>query len=183
VLRQIVNANAKTGITTINKILYFPSLRLHGMWDQHFFGLPLGQSPSKLIQTFGILIILIPIVTAGLQLIQSKMMFGSQNTKNHESNSAKASSDKLELAKNTKKEKQSLSKQTGKPADKQDDFAQVFQTQSLFMLPIIIAYSSFVFPAGISLYWNTFTIFGIIQQYKISGWGGLDLKNIWKKKI
>jgi YidC/Oxa1 family membrane protein insertase len=53
------------------------------------------------------------------------------------------------------------------------DFATAFQTQSLYMLPLMIGFFSFQFPLGLSLYWNTFTIFGIIQQYKISGLGGL----------
>jgi YidC/Oxa1 family membrane protein insertase len=43
----------------------------------------------------------------------------------------------------------------------------------------MIGFFSFSFPIGISLYWNTFTIFGIIQQYKIMGLGGL---NTWIKK-
>ena len=163
VLRQIVNVNPKTGIATINKILYIPSLHLHGMWDQHFFGLPLGQSPSKLLHSYGILIFLIPIVTAGLQLLQSRMMFAVQ---------PKPAPTLPEKNKKGKELDKIASDKAAAP--KQDDFAQVFQTQSLFMLPIIIGYSSFAFPAGISLYWNTFTIFGIIQQYMLQGWGGLQ---------
>lgn len=60
-----------------------------------------------------------------------------------------------------------------------DDFATVFQKQSAYIFPIMIAVFSFTLPIGLSLYWNTFSIFGIIQQYKISGWGGLE--ELWQK--
>ena len=67
---------------------------------------------------------------------------------------------------------------------KKEDFATAFQTQSTYIFPVMIGFFSYSFPIGLSLYWNTFTIFGIIQQYKILGLGGLtDWKNrIWKKK-
>ena len=58
---------------------------------------------------------------------------------------------------------------------KKEDFATAFQTQSLYIFPVMIGFFSYNFPVGLSLYWNTFTIFGIIQQYKISGLGGLRL--------
>lgn len=58
---------------------------------------------------------------------------------------------------------------------KKDDFATAFQAQSTYILPIMIGFFSFNFPIGLSLYWNTFSIFGIIQQYFVTGWGGLKL--------
>ena len=60
-----------------------------------------------------------------------------------------------------------------KTEKKKEDLASAFQTQSLYIFPVMIGFFSFNFPVGLSLYWNTFTIFGIIQQYKISGLGGL----------
>ncbi|MBP9716412.1 MAG: YidC/Oxa1 family membrane protein insertase [Candidatus Levybacteria bacterium] len=71
---------------------------------------------------------------------------------------------------------------SSKPKDKKkrnDDFASVFQTQSTYIFPIMIAFFSFTLPVGLSLYWNTFSIFGIIQQYKIVGLGGLE--DLWQK--
>ena len=44
----------------------------------------------------------------------------------------------------------------------------------------MIGFFSYGFPIGLSLYWNTFSIFGIIQQHRVSGWGGL--KDLWEKK-
>ncbi len=45
------------------------------------------------------------------------------------------------------------------------DFAAAFQTQSLYIFPLMIGFFSYQFPSGLSLYWITFTVFGIIQQY------------------
>ncbi len=63
---------------------------------------------------------------------------------------------------------------------KTDDFASVFASQSTYIFPIMIGFFSYTFPVGLSLYWNTFTIFGIFHQYRIAGWGGLS--SLWKKK-
>lgn len=65
------------------------------------------------------------------------------------------------------------------PGKKNDDFATAFQTQAAYVFPIMIGFFSFTLPVGLSLYWNTFTIFGIIQQYKIGGLGGLE--TLWQK--
>src|SRR3989304_6084612 len=45
--------------------------------------------------------------------------------------------------------------------------------------------SFFGFPVCLSLYWNTFTVIGIIQQYKISGPGGLAkyIPKKWRSKL
>src|SRR4029077_3646004 len=88
-------------------------------------------------------ILLVAVLTGGLQLIQSKMMMLPASEK---------------------------PKQTKKT---EPDFATAFQTQSMYLLPIMVGFFSFSLPFGLSLYWNTLTIFGIIQQYIISGWGGL----------
>lgn len=55
----------------------------------------------------------------------------------------------------------------------QDTMAQV-QGQMTYIMPVMIAFFSYGFPVGLSLYWNTFTIIGIIQQYVISGAGALN---------
>ncbi len=62
---------------------------------------------------------------------------------------------------------------------KNDDFASTFQTQSTYIFPVMIGFFSFTLPIGLSLYWNAFTVFGIIQQYKIMGWGGAE--QLWQK--
>jgi len=58
-----------------------------------------------------------------------------------------------------------------KPAD--DDQNTKIQRQTMLFLPLIsIAYGGFL-PAGLFIYWITATIFSIIQQYLIVGWGGM----------
>lgn len=158
VLQLVVGATKQSLVLAdLNKVIYFPGLRLHHLWDQHFFGIPLGQAPSHLISTVGPLIMLFPIATALFQFLQSKMMFSTPPA---------SGTDKKQ--KNEKGEK------------KPDDFATAMQTQSLYIFPLMIGFFSYNFPIGLSLYWNTFTIFGIIQQYRVAGWGGLAP---WIEKI
>jgi YidC/Oxa1 family membrane protein insertase len=54
-----------------------------------------------------------------------------------------------------------------------DDPQYKLQRQMAYLFPFIsILYGSFL-PAGLFLYWITSTIFSIIQQYLIIGWGGM----------
>lgn len=70
-----------------------------------------------------------------------------------------------------------------KTNQKKDDFQSILQTQSLYIFPVMIGFFSFQFPVGLSLYWNTFTLFGILQQYRLAGSGALKpwLENIKNK--
>ncbi len=149
-LQQIVNLKPDV----INKIVYLDALKLTKAWDPNFFGVPLGSNPSHLISTIGPIILIIPLLTALFQFIQSKMMFSKP------------------------KAQEGLVKKDEKK--KNEDFASAFQSQSMYIFPIMIGFFSYTFPVGLSLYWNTFTIFGIMQQYRVSGLGGLSE---WKNKI
>ncbi len=159
VLQHVVNIKSSVVVSEINKVVYFDFLKLHSAWDPSFFGLSLGAMPSKLLPTVGPLILLVPVLTGVLQFVLSKMMIPAKNAV-------------AILEKDIEKKA---------PVDKKDanDFASAFQTQSMFIFPVMIGFFSFSFPIGLSLYWNTFTIFGIIQQYKITGLGGLGT---WIKK-
>jgi YidC/Oxa1 family membrane protein insertase len=54
-----------------------------------------------------------------------------------------------------------------------DDPQYKIQRQMAYLFPFIsILYGSFL-PAGLFLYWITSTIFSIVQQYLIIGWGGM----------
>ncbi|MBI2032049.1 MAG: YidC/Oxa1 family membrane protein insertase [Candidatus Levybacteria bacterium] len=151
VLSTIVKLKPNEIVEQINKIVYFDQLRLTSSWDTTFFGLPLGKTPSDLLSSVGLLIILIPLITGLLQFVQSKMLFPSQKGP----------------------------KTSGK---KESDFAQIFQTQTTYIFPIMIGFLSYTFPLGLSLYWNTFTVFGIIQQYKMQGPQAIqNLKDILKR--
>ena len=79
---------------------------------------------------------ILAIVSAGLQLVQSRMMLPRTE-----------------------------------PED--DDPNTKIQRQTMLFLPLIsIVYGGFL-PAGLFIYWITATIFSIVQQYLIVGWGGM----------
>lgn len=143
----------------INSILYLPWLHLSTPPNPHFFGLDLGVKPSD-FGSHGLWLLAIPLVTAVLTFIQSKMTL-PKPVKTYPSDSPKEV-----------KEKESM----------EDTMASV-QSQMMYMMPLMIGYFSFTFPIGLAIYWNTYTVIGIIQQYLISGWGGLtDWVNLINKK-
>lgn len=143
VLTHVVNEGSQT-LQNINKVLYFNWLHINPSdWSVLFFGVSLSATPAKLIPQ-NPLFVLIPLITAVLQFILSKMMLPHPD----------------DVVKKPKDNKKS------------DDFQTAFQNQSLFIFPVMIGFFSYNLPLGLSLYWNTFTLFGIIQQYLIVGAGG-----------
>jgi len=158
VLQLIVKTGPGT-LKAINDTLYISSLRLAQLWDSSFFGLSLGHRPQDFFKPSVVNswpILLVPILTGVFQLVQSKMMLTALPL---------ATDKKIVDPKNDKSK---------------DDFSSAMQTQMTYLMPVMIGFFSFTFPIGLSLYWNTFTIFGIIQQYKVSGLGGLKP---WLDKI
>jgi YidC/Oxa1 family membrane protein insertase len=141
VLHLAVSVTKAADLSHINNAVYFDFLKLQQVWNTSFFGLPLGVTPSKMLATAP-LIILIPVITGLLQFVLSKMMLPEEE---------------LVPAVTDKK--------------KGDDFQAAFQKQSLLIFPVMIGFFSFTFPLGLSLYWNTYTIFGILQQYLLIGPG------------
>ena len=135
-------------VNDINQWLY--GLHLTAKPDPNFLGLNLASKPSEFAH-IGLFVLLIPVITALLQFIQSTMMTPSSPVKEYPSDSSKE-----------KKEKEGA-----------EDTMMAVQSQMRFMMPLMIGYFSFSFPTGLSIYWNTFTILGIIQQYMLSGWGGM----------
>jgi YidC/Oxa1 family membrane protein insertase len=138
VFDKVIKLAPDRAVATINDIAYSESLHLQNMWDTTFFGLPLEKTPGDLLSSIGVLILLVPVLTGVLQFIQSKMMF----------------------------KKAPIDKAVAKKSD-QPDFASVFQTQAMYLFPIMFGFLAYTFPLGLSLYWNTFSLFGIIQQYKL----------------
>ena len=67
-----------------------------------------------------------------------------------------------------------------KTPDKKDDLAYNMQQQMVLMMPIMTAIIAFSLPSGVALYIFTTTVFSMVQQYFVSGWGGLKP---WIKKI
>lgn len=154
VLQKIVLLNKVEALTAINNKLYFPSLHLSQVPSTAFLGVQLSTKPSQWHEV-GFAILLIPIITGLLQFIQSKMMAPVKN-KSQEN--------------------------TGGKGGMEESMAQM-QSQMVMIMPLMIAFFSYGFPVGLSLYWNTFTVFAIIQQYKIAGAGSLNkyLPEKWRK--
>ena len=150
--QSIINILPGAGgnINTINSLLYFPQFKLPATLDPNFFGLNLGIKPSD-FGKFGALLLLIPILTAALTFVQSKMTM-PKPLKAYPSDSPKE-----------KKEKEGM----------EDSMGQV-QSQMAYLMPIMIGYFAFSFPVGLAIYWNMYTILGIIQQHRVAGWGGLE---------
>lgn len=106
--------------------------------DLSFFGMNLGSRPSSW-QADGWWLLTIPVLTAALQWYQTKLMAPAiQKTED------------------------------GRQKTGQDDMAKIMQTQMNYLFPAMIGWFAFSFPIGLSLYWNIFTLLGIIQQRKIT---------------
>jgi len=137
------------GLSRINSVLYNNWLHLSSTPDQSFFGLNLAASPSHFTSQ-GVWLLLIPVITGGLTFVQSKMM---------------APAKPLKIYKDDKpgevKQKEGM-----------EEAMSSMQGQMTYLMPVMIGYFAFQFPVGLAFYWNTFTIMGIFQQYRISGWGG-----------
>lgn len=153
--QSIINILPGGHLNNINSHLYFMALKIPQTLDPNFFGLNLGVKPSE-FGTVGVGLLLIPLLTAVLTFVQSKMAL-PKPFKTYPSDSPKE-----------KKEKETV-----------EDSMSAVQSQMVYMMPVMIGYFAFSFPVGLAIYWNVYTIAGIIQQYQHSGWGSLE--NIWKK--
>lgn len=144
------------GLEKINYFLYSKSWHLSAIPDLNFFGVNLATKPSD-FATAGVFVLIVPLITAFLTLIQSLMM-SPKKVKLYKSDSPKEVKEKEES----------------------EDMSVAMQKQMIFMMPVMIGFAAFSFPVGLALYWNTLTILGVIQQYKVSGLGSLEQ---WIDKI
>jgi YidC/Oxa1 family membrane protein insertase len=46
-------------------------------------------------------------------------------------------------------------------------------TMMLWMMPMLFTFMALSFPAGLSIYWIASSVFRIVLQYRVTGWGGL----------
>ena len=159
VLLRVVDLNNGDFLGRINSQLYFQWQHLEKLPSTNFFGLSLASKPNEWAQV-GIFILAIPIITGILQYIQSKMLTPEQ---------AKT---------------KAIVKKDSKKKEGMEDTMASMQSQMTLIMPLMIAFFAYGFPVGLSLYWNTFTIIGIIQQYKISGAGAMNkfLPEKWQKQ-
>lgn len=155
VIINVFTHQGNEGAEKINNLLYHPWLHLDKLPDTFFFGIDLAGKPSDFI-TVGAWLLLIPVVTAALTFVQSKMMMPVKSLSHHKDEKPKEVKEKAGM----------------------EDAMASMQTQMMYLMPVMIGYFAFTFPIGLAIYWNTFTIMGIVQQYKIAGWGGMvDLIN------
>lgn len=116
--------------------------------DPYFLGLNLALPDKTYV---------LPVVAGVTQLILSLMIAPGGEVADIEPNQAK-----------TKKQKEKNEKE-----EDVADMAASMQQQMIFIMPFMTAFIALRFPAGIALYWVVTTVFSIVQQYAISGWGGL----------
>ncbi len=64
-------------------------------------------------------------------------------------------------------------KEAKKTPEKTDDMASMMSGQMLYLFPLMTIFIGFSFPSGLVLYWFVFSLFTAVQQYYVSGWGGL----------
>ena len=116
--------------------MYQPCMNTIIPW---FGGINVGKPStffSVAIGGFVLGLSILAIASAGLQLVQSRMMLPVADPANDDPNTR-------------------------------------IQRQTMLFLPLIsVAYGGFL-PAGLFIYWITATIFSIVQQYLIVGWGAM----------
>src|SRR3989344_610673 len=141
----LLNGNAAKIISQINKVLYHPALKIQTI-DPWFFGLNLALAPAKAGLWY---YYLLPVITAILQYFQTAVMTPA----------SAPTPEVKEAKKNT----------SGVNVKKEDagDFQKAMNMQMKYIFPLMIGYFSYTLPVGLSLYWNIFSIFSIIQYKKI----------------
>lgn len=63
-----------------------------------------------------------------------------------------------------------------KEVEKKEDLSEALassQGQFVYLFPLMILFTGRLFPSGLALYWLVSTAIGLVQQYNISGLGGL----------
>ena len=71
-------------------------------------------------------------------------------------------------------------KEAAKTPGKADDMATSMQSQMTYLFPLMTILIGYSFPSGLILYWLTFSVLMVVQQYFIGGWGGLEP---WLRKL
>ena len=140
VLLRVLASNGD--LSSVNQLAYLPFLTVSEVLDLNFFGFSLAAKPVD-FGKLGIHLLLVPPVTAALQYWQSKMMMPQIS--------------KPEKAQNKKETK----------PDTMEALTQL-QSQMTWLMPAMIGFFSFSFPVGLALYWNIFTVFGVVQQYWVT---------------
>jgi len=65
-------------------------------------------------------------------------------------------------------------KKDDKQASDMEQMAQTMQSQMVILMPAMTFFFALSFPSGLALYWTASTVFSLVQQYFVSGLGGLE---------
>ena len=65
-------------------------------------------------------------------------------------------------------------KVAAKTSGSTDDAMVEVQQQMMYMFPLMTLLIGYSFPSGLVLYWFVFSAVSMLQQYFITGWGGLE---------
>ncbi len=114
----------------------------------NFFGLDLTKPDHSYV---------LPVLAGLTQLILSVMIMPVTETADKVSNSSK----KIKVQEENKKEEDVA------------EMAATMQQQMMYIMPIMTGFFAVQFPAGLALYWVVTTVFSVVQQYFVSGLGGL----------
>src|SRR3989344_3706295 len=150
----LLNGHTEKTIMAINKVLYFSFLKIDSI-NSWFFGLDLVKSP-KLAGAWYYL--LIPLITGILQYFQAQVSMPQAST----------TASVVQAQQNKDKDK--------KP-EGQGDFQKAMNTQMKYMFPIMIGWFSYSLPIGLALYWNIFSIMGIMQYKKVNNKSQIKIKS------
>ncbi len=100
---------------------------------------------------------ILPIMAAGVQLILALMISPGGEVRDIVPNEAE--SEKVQ--------------QENKEEEDMAEMAKSMQQQMIFIMPLMTGFLAASFPAGLAIYWVATNLFSIVQQYFVSGWGGL----------
>lgn len=145
---QVLRSDGASVIEKLNQVLYQP-LRLPDSvhLNLNFLWLNLGKPDLIKIPSLPSLPGLFLILSALFQFLSAKMMMPQ-----------------TQLARQEAKETET----------KTDDFSSAMQTQMVYMFPLMTLLVGLSFPSGLVIYWMLFSLVSVIQQYLLSGWGGLQ---------
>lgn len=139
----------------IKSVLYYP-WQLPADIDPFFLGVNLASKPSDFGRD-GLYLLAIPILTVVLTFVYSLMAMPAKPLKHYPTDTPK------EI-----KEKEGV-----------EESMEAMQTQMVYFMPLMVGFISFSFPIALAIYWNTYTMMGIIQRSLMGGLG--EFENFLKK--
>lgn len=156
VFLQVLKPNGTEVIAKLNEIAY-PALKLAAGTKIDLSFLYLNLAKPDIIRLAGLPLPGLFLVLAALtQFLSSKMMAPAAKV---------------------------VQKEAEKTPQKSDDLMAGMQSQMLYLFPLMTLFIGYTFPSGLILYWFVFSAFQLVQQYFLTGWGGLTpWVEKWKTK-